>query len=815
MDIHKKLESAFEIFGRFVYRHKWLVLVCMLAVAGGFISQLSKLSVDMSNESLLREDDPIRITYDRFRQKYGREEVIVLVIDTPNIFSLPSLQKLKSLHEDLKSNVPYLADITSLINARNTRGEGDKLIVEDLFKHWPQSATKLREIEALALNNELYKDLILSADGTLGAIILKPVTFVDSKESTDITTGFQDSVSTPGNHAAPIAPRYLMEKENTELVAAVKGIIGKHQDKDFKIISGGTPIVIDQLQNAMQQDMQKFTLYSLLIIVFVLAAMFRRISGVVFPLIIVVVTLLSTFGSMAITGVAMKMPTQILPSMILAISIASSVYVLSIFYRKLDESNDKEASIASALRHSGLSIVMASVTTAVGLLTFATSDIVPIADLGFFSGAAILLSLMYTVILLPALTAVFPLARKSGKSVKTKITLMDKLLTWITNVTTTHPVKIVAISVAIFVVSVISVANIQFRHDPLEWMPETWDTVKATRLLDARLNGSTTTEIIVNTNKENGLYDPLVMHKLEEIQKELVNHSYANKRAHVGKAYSVVDIVKESNRALNGNRQEWLKVPETRNLIAQELLLFENSGSDDLKDFVDSQFSEARVSLKTPWIDAGTSADFLQEIGDLVDTKFMGLATVSITGMGPLFVRTLNSAINSIRDSYISTIIVVSILMIILFWDIKLGLVSMIPNIIPITVVLGGMAALDIPLDLFTMLVGTIAIGLAVDDTIHFMHTCQRGLKESEDIKTIIESTMKSTGRAMIVSSIVLAAGFFIFMAATMSNVVLFGALTGSAILLALVADLFMSPALLMMVYGGTRNAVVMRKVNA
>lgn len=801
MGIHAKLESYFERFGHFVYRHKWLVFAGMLVIAVGFISQMSKLTVDMSNEGLLHESDPIRVTYDKFREKFGREEVIVLVIDTPNLFSPQSLERLRDLHYDLKEHTPHLADITSLINARNTRGEGDSLIVEELFKNWPNSDAKIEAIKKLALNNEIYRDLLLSEDGTLSAIILKPVTFVDGKDGTDITAGFQDSATDGLRGKAAPQPKYLGEKENAELVAAVKEIVAKHQKSDFKIVEGGTPIVIDQLQNAMQHDMPKFTMYSLLIIILVLAVMFRRISGVMFPIVVVVVTLLSTFGMMAIVGTAMKMPTQILPSMVLAISIASSVYVLSIFYRKFNESYDKEASIASALGHSGLSIVMASVTTAVGLLSFSASDLAPIADLGIFAGVSVLLSLVYTVIFLPALIAIFPIFRKTRRPDAKTGGLVDELLGWVANITTTHSVKIIIFFGILFVVSAISIVNLQFRHDPLEWMPESWDTVKATRLLDARLNGSTTTEIVINTNKENGLYEPTVMHKLDEIQKDLVSHKYSNDMARVGKAYSVVDIVKESNRALRGNRPEWFKVPDGRELIAQELLLFENSGSDDLKDFVDSQFKEARISLKTPWIDAGTSSQFLQEIGGLVNEKFKGVAEVSVTGMGPLFVRTLNSAIFSLRDSYIITIVVITILMTLLFWDLKLGIVSMVPNILPITMVLGGMALLGVPLDLFTMLVGTIAIGLAVDDTIHFMHTCRRDYRETGDIKAAIGRTMKSTGRAMIVSSVVLAAGFFVFMAATMKNVVIFGAITGSAILLALVADLILSPALLMVAY--------------
>ena len=790
-----QIEAMLENFGHTLVRRKWIFLILMLAISLGLISQLPNITMDTSNEGFLHENDPTLITYNKFREQFGREEMIMLSIDTPNLFTLATLEKIRALHHDLENKLPHLDEVSSIINARNTRGSADELIVEDLFEHWPTDQQALETIKQIAINSSTYENFLLSKDATLTTILIKSQAFIGEVIEDDLLAGFDEMTESKSKPNQPIG-----DKENSELVAAVKQIVDEYQADDFRIYAAGTPTVIDQLKKSMKHDMQTFTKYALITIILVLAFMFRRLSGVLLPLSVVVLTLLSTLGLMAATGTALKLPTQILPSLILAVSVAASVHLLAIFYQHFHREQHKENAIAHALGHSGLAIIMTSLTTAAGLLSFAASEVSPIADLGRFAGAGVLLSLLYTLILLPTLIAIFPIKHKGNKTETANHPFMDKLLSWTARFSVEHPKTIVVTSLLLFAIAFASLLNIEFRHDPLEWMPEHWEIRQATKLIDEKMRGSSTMEVIIDTQKENGLYDPIVMHKINEVQTMLQDQTY--KHSFIGKTVSVVDIVKESNRALHENREEFYKVPDNRDLIAQELFLFENSGSDDLEDFVDSQFSQARLTLKGPWVDAGTSAGFIRQVMTQIQQEFSGLAETTITGMGSLFVRTLDTAINSTRTSYLVAAVVITLMMIILLGELKLGLISMIPNLLPIVIALGVLAAIKIPLDMFTMLVGSIAIGLAVDDTIHFMHNFKRYFHQTGDVKLAVEKTLHTTGRAIVVTTIVLCLGFFIFMAATMNNVFRFGALTGSTILLALVADLLLAPALMMLLYG-------------
>jgi predicted RND superfamily exporter protein len=809
-----RIEAGFEKFGHFIFRNRFLTLLVVCVIAAGFLSQLPKIAIDTSNEGFLHEDDPILQQYNQFRDQFGREEMIILAIKTPDIFTFDTLARIRDLHDELEDNVPYLDDINSLINARNTRGEGDRLIVEDLLEDWPQTPEQLAEIKQRALASQLYKNFILSEDATLTTIMMQTLAYSPSEQAEeDLMAGFDDEgfgeedASTPAESQEE--PKFLTDQENSEAVQAMRKIIAKYQADDFQIIPAGPPVVVDKLKASMQHDMQNFTRMALLMIIVVLFILFRRVSGVLLPLSVVILTLLSTVGLMAATGTALKLPTQILPSLILAVSVAAAVHLLAIFYRDYHENGNKENAIAYALGHSGLAIVMTSMTTAAGLMSFAASEVSPIADLGRFAGAGVMISLIYTLVLVPTLIAIFPIKHKVGKTETANQPFIDKLLTWASHFSVANAKPIAITSGVILVVALISLLNIQFHHDPLKWMPKEWEIRKATELIDESLKGSTTIEAVIDTGKENGLYEPAILNRVQQVHDNFEGREFTDD-FFIGKTVSVADIIKESNRALHANKQEFYSIPQNRDLIAQELLLFENSGSDDLEDFVDSQFSMARITFKGPWVDAGTSADVIKQTQTELEQSFGDDADIYLTGMGSLFARTMSASIESTRQSYLIAAVVITFMMILLLGEVKLGLISMIPNLLPIVIALGVMAAMKIPLDMFTMLVGSIAIGLAVDDTIHFMHNFKRYYHNTGDVQESVRRTLMSTGRAILVTTIVLCLGFFIFMAASMNNVFRFGALVGSTILLALLADLFLAPALMQLLYGKKQpNATV------
>jgi predicted RND superfamily exporter protein len=246
-------------------------------------------------------------------------------------------------------------------------------------------------------------------------------------------------------------------------------------------------------------------------------------------------------------------------------------------------------------------------------------------------------------------------------------------------------------------------------------------------------------------------------------------------------------------------------IPDDPRLIAQELLLFENSGSDDLEQIVDSQFRLARVSLKGEHADGAAYLDYL-DFHTANVRELAGDMSLAITGLLHLNAHVVQLVIETAVESYLGAFLLITPIMILFVGSLRAGIVSMAPNLIPIAIVMGVLGWVGAPLDVFTVLIGGIALGLVVDDTLHILHGFRVNYAKSKDLDSAIAETMQTTGRAVLFTTAVLVSGFSIYGLATAESVVAFGLLTALAVFLAFILDLFLTPALLALVYRGREN---------
>ncbi len=799
-EMRNRIEKMFGQTTGWIYDNRLKALFGLFLFVAVILSNLPKLTIDTSTEGFLHADDPALVDYYDFRQQFGRDEMILVAIKPPDLFNVKFLQKLKSLHNEFENNVPYLDDITSMVNARNTLGKESELIVEDLLENFPETEEDLKSLRKKVMSNPFYKNLLVSEDGAFTTIVIKTHGFADETESTeDALEGFEEEESPGPPPKGDRSRPSLTDTQNNAVVDAVREIAKKYDTADFMITIAGSPVVTRTLKASMMSDMRKFMVMAILIISLLLFITFRRVSAVVFSLAIVILSVLSTIGLMAAFGVPIKLPTQIIPSFLMAVCVGDAVHILAIFYYRIENGENKRDAIIWTVEHSGIAILMTSVTTAAGLGSFSTAEVAPIADLGMFAAFGVMLGFIYTVVLLPALISLFPVEKGTKDHHRERSSTLDRLLIGVADISTTYAKSVVAIFLVILVIAGAFASTVYFSHNPLVWFPEDSEIRIATERIDKNMKGSTTLEVIIDTGKENGLYDPAILKKIDGLAVELTGAQIG--KVLVGKTIAITDILKETNRALNENRPEYYKTPDNRKLIAQEFLLFENSGSDDMEDFSDSQFTKARFTIKTGWLDAIVYGKFMTHIESRFREVFGQEAKISATGLIALLGRTLSAAIHSAAKSYVIAGFVITVMMMLLVGSVRMGAIAMIPNFFPIIFIIGIMGLKGTPLDMFTMLIGSIAIGMAVDDTVHFMHNFRKYFAKTGNVATAVRETLLTTGRAMIVTTIVLSSGFFIFMFATMKNLFNFGLLTGITIICALLADFFLAPALMKLVY--------------
>jgi len=612
---------------------------------------------------------------------------------------------------------------------------------------------------------------------------------------TDELAGFDSATETDE------PPVFLTGEENGEIVAALEAVVARYQSPDFEIFMAGAPIMIEHMQKVMMHDMLVFSSLSLLAIAALLALIFQRLAGVLVPLLVASLTLSSAIAAMSILNVNISLPIQILPSFLLSVGVGGTLHLLAIFYQERRRGADKERAVAFTLGHSGLAIAMTCITTAGGLVSFSAAELAPIADFGISATIGVLLCLFYTLTVAPALISLLPMRSAAGTE-GWGTHFSNSMLRRCGEFSVRHAGSIVIITAGILAVAALGAVQLQFSHNPLEWFPKDDYFRVSAEMMNKELKGSMYLEVLVDTGKENGLHDPEVMQALDEMRIAASRMQRGN--VYVGKTVSLADVLKETHKALNGNQDEFYTIPTDRALIAQELLLFENSGSDDLEKLTDSQFRTGRFTIKLPFVDAMEYEGFM----DLLEGKFRAImgnrATLSTTGLMALLSRTFSAVTYSMAKTYLAAFIIITPMMMFLVGSVRMGLISMIPNLAPILITIGIMGWAGVPLDLFTLLIGCIAIGLAVDDTIHFMHNFRRYYDESGDVDEAVRLTLLSAGQAMLFTTLTLSTGFFIYMLSSMTNLFLFGLLTGFTILVAFIADVVLAPALMALVAGHT-----------
>jgi predicted RND superfamily exporter protein len=792
--MRERFEDGFEAWAGIVTRWRWAVVVLSLITTAVAATQLSYITVDTSNESYLLENDPARLAYDDLREQFGRDQVMMISLEPPNVFDAAFLEYLSEFHTALEDDVPNVERVTSLINIRSVEGRGDDLIVGDLLEEMPTTQTEFDALRARVLASPTYRNNVISEDGKITTIVVETDTYSTGGEEFDALAGFDDVAleKTPGGADERV---FLTPEENAQTVEVAKEVIARFDRDDVVIHQAGTLMVTYEVTQAMVAELPMFFGGSLVVIAIALWVLFRRLAPCAVALFVVTLSVVATMGSVGALRHSFSIITQILPSFMLSVGVGYSVHLFAIYFQRLDDGDTHEAALAGALRHSGPPIMMTALTTVAGLASFLAATMPPLRDFGVAAILGVVWTLVFNLSLLPALVSLFPMR---GRSVGSGSVAATRALLAIGTTASRHPWTVVVGTASLALASAYSASFSNFSNNPIEYLEPTSPFRISHNYIDERFNGSSTIEMYLETSGENGLYEPSVMNRLERLDAYMAEFELEGYR--IGETTSVLDITKETHQALNGNDPAFYAVPQQRALIAQELLLFENSGSDDLERVVDPQFQKARYSARIKFVDGNLLARVLRRLDAEVPAILEPEVSFVITGAISLIARTVDATSDSLVRTYGLALALITPLMILLIGSLRSGLVSMVPNLLPILFTVGMMPLLGTPLDIFTMMVGCIAIGLAVDDTLHFIHGFRACYAEHGDPHRAIEETLNTTGRALLFTSIVLSAGFLVLTFSSMANLRALGGLTALSISAAFILDIIVTPALLVLV---------------
>jgi predicted RND superfamily exporter protein len=796
MKIRQHIESFFEIWSTMVVTHRWWVLLVTLAFSFAVIPQIKHGWVDISIESFMPADNPALVDYNEFRMEFNYAPPSLLTIELEDsAFTLENLSRIEALHQYIEQNTPYLMEVTSLYNVRYTRGEEDEMITGELNELWPETEEEIPAFREIVLSNANYTGAVISEDEHILVVVIEPLAF-DPKNPEPNEYGFT----------------YLRAEEEGAFSETVHNMAASQSSPGFTIRNAGGTTMNHGISKDMERSTGRSMGLGMLIIIVLLGLLFRRVSGVVLPLLVVALSLMMTLAIWPVLGFPYNGNTQIIPTFLLAVGIADAIHILSIFYKHYDNGMAKDDAITLAVKETAIAVLLTTITTAVGLMSFLASDMMPTFTMGMFGAIGVVLALFYTLALIPSLLSILPIKRHFVEPVSGEEEGEEKpsfVLRWVdatiekfADIGLNHAKKVVGFTAIVSVLALVGVSKMQFEHNPLAWYPEGHVLRDGIDQVDSRMDGTMQAYILLDLKEKNALHEPQVLNAIEDIEQTVINMDYADVDAR--EATSILSVIKETNQALNANDPSFFSIPQDKQMVAQELLLFE-SGSDDMYDFANYDLSLARIDIRLKWSNVLHYRDYVGLLKQTVEDKLkehgLGHVEVKIVGLLPIFGETLFNLLFDTIKSYGLAFIFVFIIMALLMESLRGGLIAFAPNIFPILLTVGVISFIDVPLNIITSTIGCIIIGISVDDTIHFMHHFQRFMKQTNDIKLAIHKTLHTCGRAIFFTSVVLVGGFIVHLTGELSTNKEFGWILSIAIFIALIANLILAPALMSLFY--------------
>lgn len=430
---------------------------------------------------------------------------------------------------------------------------------------------------------------------------------------------------------------------------------------------------------------------------------------------------------------------------------------------------------------------MAAFTTAIGFGSLVVSNVIGISQMGFFAAFGVMAAYFLSLVIIPSALVASNVFSKE-KQVEKHSRTMDLALQKINGLNHNHPWKIAVVFLVVFVAMALYIPRIKVEGSMASFAKEKTKLRSDIRFLDEKLSGINSYELILS-GEENAFKNPDILKKIDGIENEL------GQNPDVLKVFGVSNLVKIINKSLNEDKQEFFKVPDTEQEVAQYLFLYEISGGDELSSFVDETYSTARITIRTKQMSNEKQKAFLENLQQIT-TSQLGMLKTEVSGFGMLMNHINNNLIETQIESIVMALGLILALMFVMFgW--KGGLLSILPNIFPIVFFLGLMGIVGIDLNMATSIIASVTIGIVVDDTIHIFWGQKREMEQSNLPSEAIKHSLIKVGAAMCVTSLLLVLGFGILSISASKFIADFGLLSASAIATALLADLFISPILL------------------
>ena len=743
----------------FLYKFRWFIALGVPLLVIALASNLKYLEMDGSYRIWFGEKSKTLIDYDNFRKVFGNDDAVVIAFKDENgIFNKKALQSIENITNALWK-MKYIARVDSITNyqyVHASKENPDDVIVEDFIqdiKHADEDYLNNRK--EIAVHDSLIVDGFISRDAK--------TTMISARLVPKVNDGSDKSA---------------------EIMKLVKELLAseiKRTGYDYKILGG--PALNQSFVEIGMHDAATFTPLVIIASIILLLVLFRRASGTLLPIGVVVFTFMIVLSVQVLLGYKLNNFTANLPVFVVAIGIADAVHMYMTWLMFKKEGTENQAAVLLSLKKNFLAIFLTSLTTAIGFATLTISKVIPVLTLGIATSSGAVLAFLISVVWVPT---VLLLLKKDMKAEVIEKASEHKYIGYGDFILRNNK-KIIVITTILFGVLAVGLFKVKVDSNTIRYFDKNVEIRKSSEFLMKNLTGPMVYEIVVDSGKKDGIKDPEFMKTVEKFYQD-----YQSKFVNVRHMSSLMDVVKRFNLVLNAKES----IPNNQNLIAQYLLLYSLSLPQgmEISDKMDIDEQKLRISAQVNIVD--TSLD-LKMIDYAYDWWAKTPYKVELDGQAVMYAYMQRDVTDTLVYSLSMAVVLVSLVMLLIFRRVKLLWIFILPNILPVMLVVGLMGWLGINIDIGVAISGAIIIGVAVDDTIHFLVKYFDARKAGHSLSEAFDDVLHFAGRAILFTTLILSISFSLFAFSSFSPNQNFGIVTASALLLALVIDLLFLPALL------------------
>ena len=757
-----------QSLGTYVIRNRFWFLVALgiTTLVFAFFATRVKLTYDFAK--VVPADDPDFVEYIKFKETFGEDGNILAVgVQSDKLFEKDFFNDLLELNRNIE-HIDGVEKVVSIANIYMPYKDEEKhqLDLKPVVNGYINTQTEMDSIKGVIFSMPLYKGLLYNEKGDVALL------------------------------AITLNKQKLDSKDRIALVQEIEKACKTFGDKHgIEIHYSGLPYVRTVYASKVADEIKIFTYLSIFVTALFIFIFFRFISAVVFSLIVVVIGVFITLGSIEMFGYKITLLTGLIPPLMVIIGIQNCIYLLNVYHQEYRAHGNKMLAIIRLISKNGLPLFLTNVTTAVGFCVFSFSGSAILDQFSVISGINIMLIYVISLIFIPIVYSYLPPPKEKhtkhldGKRLNK---IMDICNTWVYE----KRKLIYAVTAALCIISVWGSMKVRSLGYVVDDLPQKDKVFTDLKFFERELKGVLPFEIRIDTKRKNGVKDLSTLQKMNRLQKELADIP------EFSKAVSMVDFLKFANQGYHDGDPRYYIIPSALDIT--ELLGYLPKGGKVsgglMKSMVDSSYQTARISIQMADVGSVEMKTLNAKVQTIVDEIFpKEKYDVKLTGTSLIFLKGNDYLVTNLMQSMISALIIISVMMAFLFFSWRMVLISLIPNIVPLLMTLGIMGFFDIRLKPSTIIIFSVAYGIVVDFTIHYLAKYRNSLKKHNwDMKLAIPESLHEAGPSIIYTAVALFAGFIIFAASDFGGTIALGVLTSLSLLFGMFMNLLLLPSLLL-----------------